>query len=92
MSKRDKTIEFEEGSGNVFADLGLEDAGEVNARAQMGFCVYKILKAEAPVATRGEGAAGMLHMPARRRRPTARRRVTRSHRERGSGGYLVAKQ
>jgi predicted XRE-type DNA-binding protein len=38
-------IEFEEGSGNVFADLGLEDADELFARAQLGFCVYKILKA-----------------------------------------------
>jgi predicted XRE-type DNA-binding protein len=46
MSKRGSTIEFEEGSGNVFADLGLDNAGELNTRAQMGFCVYKILKAE----------------------------------------------
>ena len=38
-------IEFEEGSGNVFADLGLEDADELFARAQLGFHVYKILKA-----------------------------------------------
>jgi predicted XRE-type DNA-binding protein len=45
MSKKDPTkIEFEEGSGNVFADLGLEDANEHFARAQIGFHVYKILK------------------------------------------------
>ena len=37
-------IEFEEGSGNVFADLGLEDAGELHARSKIGFHVYKILK------------------------------------------------
>jgi predicted XRE-type DNA-binding protein len=37
-------IEFEEGSGNVFADLGLDDADELYTRAQIGFCVYKILK------------------------------------------------
>jgi predicted XRE-type DNA-binding protein len=37
--------EFEEGLGNVFADLGLEDSGELFARAQIGFHVYKILKA-----------------------------------------------
>jgi predicted XRE-type DNA-binding protein len=36
--------EFEEGSGNVFADLGLEDSDELFARAKIGFHVYKILK------------------------------------------------
>jgi predicted XRE-type DNA-binding protein len=41
---RRKAIEFEEGSGNVFADLGLTDADELYARAQIGFGVYKILK------------------------------------------------
>jgi predicted XRE-type DNA-binding protein len=45
MSKKNqKYIEYEEGSGNVFADLGLEDADELYARAQMGFHVYTILK------------------------------------------------
>jgi predicted XRE-type DNA-binding protein len=39
-----KKIEFEEGSGNVFADLGLTDADELYARAQIGFGVYKILQ------------------------------------------------
>ena len=42
-NEREK-IEFEEGSGNVFADLGLTDADELYARAQIGFGVYKILK------------------------------------------------
>lgn len=37
-------IEYEEGSGNVFADLDLEDADELYARAQLGFQVYKIVK------------------------------------------------
>jgi predicted XRE-type DNA-binding protein len=41
---RKKAIEFEESSGNVFADLGLTDADELYARAQIGFGVYKILK------------------------------------------------
>ena len=41
---RRNTTEFEEGSGNVFADLGLTDADELYARAQIGFGVYKILK------------------------------------------------
>ncbi len=34
----------EEGSGSVFADLGLEDAEERFSRAQIGFHIYKILK------------------------------------------------
>jgi predicted XRE-type DNA-binding protein len=43
--KNDKPtpIESEEGSGNVFADLGLEDAGELFARAKLGFHVHKLL-------------------------------------------------
>jgi predicted XRE-type DNA-binding protein len=36
--------EFYEGSGNVFADLGLEDADELYSRAKIGFEVWKILK------------------------------------------------
>jgi predicted XRE-type DNA-binding protein len=36
-------MEYEEGSGNVFADLGLEDADELYARAQLGFHVHKLL-------------------------------------------------
>ena len=35
---------FDEGSGNVFADLGLEDADELFARAKLGFHVYELLK------------------------------------------------
>jgi predicted XRE-type DNA-binding protein len=47
MSKNSQTeIEFEEGSGNIFADLGLEDADGLFARAQLGFHVYEILKAK----------------------------------------------
>ncbi len=38
-------IEFEVGSGNVFADLGLEDADELFARAKLGFHVHQLLKA-----------------------------------------------
>ena len=41
---RNKKIKFEEGSGNVFADLGLKDSDELFTRAQIGFCVYKIVK------------------------------------------------
>jgi predicted XRE-type DNA-binding protein len=36
-------VSFEEGSGNVYADLGLENAEELFARAQIGFRVYQIL-------------------------------------------------
>jgi predicted XRE-type DNA-binding protein len=42
-TKRRKRIEFEEGSGNVFADLGLKDSDHLLARAQIGFYVFKIL-------------------------------------------------
>jgi predicted XRE-type DNA-binding protein len=34
---------FEEGSGNVFADLGLDDAEGRLARAKIGFHVHKLL-------------------------------------------------
>lgn len=44
MNDKVREIEFEEGSGNVFADLGLEDADELFTRAQLGFRVHKILK------------------------------------------------
>ena len=45
MSNNDQAkIEFEESSGNVFVDLGFEDADELFARAQLGFHVTKILK------------------------------------------------
>ena len=43
-TKRRKPIEFEEGSGNVFADLGLKDADQLLARSQIGFHVFKILE------------------------------------------------
>jgi predicted XRE-type DNA-binding protein len=42
--KTRKSIEFEESSGNVFADLGLKDSDELYARAQIGVHVFKILK------------------------------------------------
>ncbi|MEI6262230.1 MAG: helix-turn-helix transcriptional regulator, partial [Deltaproteobacteria bacterium] len=45
MSDNNKTkIEFEESSGNIFADLGIEYADELFARAQLGFHVTNILK------------------------------------------------
>jgi predicted XRE-type DNA-binding protein len=44
MRKNNQEAAFEEGSGNVFADLGLEDADELVARAKIGFHVYQILK------------------------------------------------
>ena len=37
-------IEFEKGSTNVFADLGIEESEELFTRAQIGFHVYQILK------------------------------------------------
>lgn len=44
MTKQ-KSPDIEQGSGNVFADLGLADASELFARAQIGFHVFKILEA-----------------------------------------------
>ena len=43
-TKRRKSTNFEIGSGNVFADLGLKDADELLAHSQMGFHVFKILQ------------------------------------------------
>ena len=43
-TKRQKPIEFEESSGNIFADLGLKDSDELFARAQIGVHIFKILK------------------------------------------------
>jgi predicted XRE-type DNA-binding protein len=39
----DRGPAFEEGSGNVFADLGLDDADERFTRAKLGFHVYQLL-------------------------------------------------
>jgi predicted XRE-type DNA-binding protein len=44
MSTKDEKIAFEESSGNIFADLGFEDADELFTRAQIGFLVFKILE------------------------------------------------
>jgi predicted XRE-type DNA-binding protein len=47
MTKSKKTdIESTEGSGNVFADLGLADADELFARAQIGAHIFKVLEAQ----------------------------------------------
>jgi predicted XRE-type DNA-binding protein len=43
-TRKRKPIRFEEGSGNVFADLGLKDSDQLLARAQIGFYVFKILE------------------------------------------------
>lgn len=37
-------IELEESSGNIFADLGLEDADELHARGLIGCHVVQLLK------------------------------------------------
>ncbi|WP_454064376.1 helix-turn-helix domain-containing protein [Candidatus Nitrospira salsa] len=41
-----KPIEYEESSGNVFTDLGLDDADELFARGQIGIHGFKIIKAK----------------------------------------------
>jgi len=42
--KTNSAIDHEKGSGNVFADLGFDDADELYARSQIGFHVYQIIK------------------------------------------------
>ncbi len=44
MSKDTTPIEFTPSSGNVFADIGLEDAEELLTRAKLGVAVRRILK------------------------------------------------
>lgn len=45
MKNDDQTgTEFEEGSGNVFADLGLRGADELFSRSKIGFHVYEIIE------------------------------------------------
>ena len=46
MSKQKRDIVFEESSGNIFADLGLEDAEELQARGMIGYHVILLLKAQ----------------------------------------------
>ena len=41
-----KKIEFEESSGNVFSDLGLDDAKELKARSLIGMHLVQLLKAK----------------------------------------------
>lgn len=43
MKTNNGDIEFEESSGNIFADLGLDDADELFTCAQIGFGVFQIL-------------------------------------------------
>jgi predicted XRE-type DNA-binding protein len=43
MTKKTK-IQYEDGSGNVFADLGLEESGELFTRAQVGIHVINAIK------------------------------------------------
>ena len=43
-SKPRRSIKYEVGSGNAFADLGLKEADQLRARAQIGFYVFKILE------------------------------------------------
>jgi predicted XRE-type DNA-binding protein len=43
-TKKRNPIKFEEGSGNVFEDLGLMEAEQLLARAQIGYHVFKIIE------------------------------------------------
>lgn len=42
--KKKSTIAFEKSSGNVFADMGLDDADELLTRAKLGHSVRMILE------------------------------------------------
>lgn len=42
--EKNEPIDFETGSGNIYADLGLDDAGELYARAQIGYHIYQLLE------------------------------------------------
>lgn len=44
MSEKPNSTEFIESSGNVFADMGLEDAEELLTSAKLGYAVRKILE------------------------------------------------
>ena len=41
-----KNIEFKQGSGNVFADLGLNNAEELQARGMIGAHIVELLKSK----------------------------------------------
>lgn len=41
-----KKIEFEESTGNVFADLELDNAEELQARGMVGFHIVELLKSK----------------------------------------------
>jgi predicted XRE-type DNA-binding protein len=42
--QKNEDIQFEKGTGSVFADLGLADSEELIVRAQIGFYVFKIVE------------------------------------------------
>jgi predicted XRE-type DNA-binding protein len=44
MKRNHQKPTFEESSGNIFADLGLEDANELYTRAALGVQVMRILR------------------------------------------------
>ncbi len=44
MNKKPTQIEFEESSGNIFADLGLKDADALHTRGMIGYHIIRLLK------------------------------------------------
>lgn len=44
MTEKNKSIEFTKSSGNIFADMDLEDAEELLIRAKLGSTVRQIIK------------------------------------------------
>jgi len=44
--QRDNDLEIEEGSGNIFADLGLPDAEELQFKSELALAIRRIIKSE----------------------------------------------
>ena len=57
--RRKTNIEFQDSSGNVFADIGLEDAKELEARGLIGVHLVQLLRAKN---MKQKDIAEMLHL------------------------------
>ena len=62
MAKKTE-IQFEKGSGNVFADLGLDDSQELFNRAQLGIHVIEAIKYAKLKGQRAIGRALQIDQP-----------------------------
>jgi predicted XRE-type DNA-binding protein len=76
---------FEESSGNVFADLGLEDADELFTRGKIGIQVIRILKQRN---LKQREISQILGIPTARRTSFNERRVSTLHIKSGHIGII----